>query len=171
MRQLLSQFMNTAFLLTGGNLGNRFQQLELARKQIHQTCGQIISASAIYKTAAWGFYEQPDFYNQALELQTFLSPDTLMLALLSIEEKMGRKRTVKLGPRTIDIDILLINDLVYNSPILTIPHPHLQERRFALTPLAEIAANVIHPVFKKSINELLHECTDTLAVYKISGDE
>ena len=159
--------MNTAFLLTGGNLGNRLENLELAKKQIHKTCGQVISASAIYKTAAWGFTEQPDFYNQALELQTFLSPDTLMLALLSIEEKMGRKRTVKLGPRTIDIDMLLMDELVYNSSIVTIPHPHLQERRFALTPLAEIAANVKHPVFNKTINELLHECSDTLAVYKI----
>jgi len=163
--------MNTAFLLTGGNLGNRFKNLELAYKQIHQTCGQVISASSIYRTAAWGMYEQPDFYNQALQLQTFLSPDALMLALLSIEEKLGRKRTVKMGPRIIDIDILLMNDTVCNSSIVTIPHPHLQERRFALTPLAEIAANVVHPVFKKTINELLFECTDTLAVYKISGDE
>jgi len=163
--------MNTAFLLTGGNLGNRFQNLELAHTQIHKTCGQVISTSAIYRTAAWGLYEQPDFYNQALRLQTFLSPDALMLALLSIEEKMGRKRTVKMGPRTIDIDILLMDDMIYNSSILTIPHPHLQERRFALTPLAEIAANVMHPVFKKTINELLLECTDTLAVYKISGEE
>jgi len=160
-----------AFLLTGGNLGNRFQNLELACKQIHQTCGQVVSASAIYRTAAWGVYQQPDFYNQALKLQTFLSPDALMLALLSIEEKMGRKRTVKMGPRIIDIDILLMDDMICSSPVVTIPHSHLQERRFALTPLAEIAANVTHPVFKKTINELLHECTDTLAVYKISGDE
>jgi 2-amino-4-hydroxy-6-hydroxymethyldihydropteridine diphosphokinase len=163
--------MNTAFLLTGGNLGNRSQNLELAQKQIRQTCGQVVSASPVYKTAAWGFSEQPEFYNQALEVQTFLSPDALMLALLSIEERMGRKRTVKLGPRTIDIDILLMNDMVYDSSILTVPHPHLHERRFALTPLADIAANVIHPFFKKTINELLHECTDTLAVYKISGAE
>jgi len=163
--------MNTVFLLTGGNLGNRFENLELAYKQIQQTCGPIISRSAIYRTAAWGVYEQPDFYNQALELQTFLPPDALMLALLSVEEKMGRKRTVKMGPRIIDIDILLMNDMIYNSSILTIPHPHLHERRFALTPLAEIAANVMHPVFKKSIRDLLHACTDTLSVYKISGDE
>jgi len=163
--------MNTAFLLTGGNLGNRFQNLELAHKHIQQSCGEVIAVSPMYRTAAWGFAEQPDFYNQALQLRTFLSPDALMLALLSIEEKMGRKRTVKLGPRTLDIDILLMNDLVYSSPIVTIPHSHLQERRFALTPLADIAANVIHPVFKKTINELLHECADTLAVYKISGTE
>ena len=163
--------MNTAFLLTGGNLGNRSDNLERASKHIQQTCGQVISASAIYKTAAWGFSAQPDFYNQALELQTFLSPDALMLALLSIEEKMGRKRTVKMGPRIIDIDILLMDDMIHNSSILTIPHPHLQERRFALTPLAEIAANVMHPIFKKTINALLQECKDTLAVYKIPEHE
>ena len=163
--------MNTAFLLTGGNLGNRFQNLQLVHQQIQRTCGTVIAASSMYKTAAWGFTNQPDFYNQALELQTFLLPDALMLALLSIEEKMGRKRTVKMGPRVIDIDILLMNDMVYNSSILTVPHPHLQDRRFALTPLAEIAANVVHPVFKKTINELLHDCTDKLPVYKISEDE
>ena len=163
--------MNTAFLLTGGNLGNRFQNLESAHQQIHHTCGQVVASSPMYKTAAWGFSEQPDFYNQALEVQTFLSPDALRLALLSIEEKMGRKRTVKMGPRTIDIDILLMDDMIYNSSIVTIPHPHLQERRFALTPLSDIAANVMHPVFKKTINELLQECSDTLAVYKISGAE
>ena len=163
--------MNTAFLLTGGNLGDRLQNLESAHQQIHRTCGQVVATSAMYKTAAWGFSEQPDFYNQALEVQTFLSPDALMLALLSIEEKMGRKRTVKMGPRTIDIDILLMDHMTYNSSIVTIPHPHLQERRFALTPLSDIAANVMHPVFKKTINELLQECSDTLAVYKISGAE
>ena len=163
--------MNTAFLLTGGNLGNRFENLQLAYKKIEQNCGAITAASSIYKTAAWGFTQQPDFYNQALQLQTFLSPDALMLALLSIEEKLGRKRTIKMGPRIIDIDILLMDDMIYTSSIVTIPHPHLHERRFALTPLAEIAANVIHPVFNKTINELLNECTDTLAVYKISDDE
>ena len=163
--------MNTAFLLTGGNLGDRLQNLQLAYQKIEQTCGSITEASSIYQTAAWGFTQQPDFYNQAIQLKTFLLPDALMLALLSIEEKMGRKRSMKMGPRIIDIDILLMDDMVYNSSIVTIPHPHLSKRRFALMPLAQIAANVMHPVFKKPINELLDECTDTLAVYKISDVE
>jgi 2-amino-4-hydroxy-6-hydroxymethyldihydropteridine diphosphokinase len=157
--------MNTAFLITGGNLGDRLQNLQQAYKKIEQTCGSITGASSIYQTAAWGFSQQPDFYNQAIKLETFLLPDALMLALLSIEEKMGRKRSLKMGPRIIDIDILLMDDMVYNSSILTIPHPQLSKRRFALMPLAQIAANVMHPVFKKTINELLDECTDSLAVY------
>ena len=163
--------MNTAFLLTGGNLGDRFQNLRDAYKAIEKDCGKIYSASSVYKTAPWGVTEQPDFYNQAIELQTFLAPDALMMALLSIEQKMGRKRAVKMGPRIIDIDILLMNGLVYHSPLLTIPHPHLGERKFALMPLAEIAPNVVHPVLKKSIAQILDECKDPLAVYKISGDE
>ena len=171
MKPLFSQYMNTVFLLTGGNLGNRFENLHHASKEIEQHCGNIIHSSSVYKTAAWGLQEQPDFYNQALQLQTSFLPDALMLALLSIEEKMGRKRTIKMGPRIIDIDILLFDNLTYHSPVVTIPHPHLQERRFALTPLAEIAANVVHPVFKKTINELLIECKDALPVYKISKDE
>jgi len=162
--------MNTVFLLTGGNLGERFLNLQLAKQLIQQSCGIIVRESSVYKTAAWGFTEQPDFYNQALELQTNFSPQELMLALLSIEENMGRKRAVKLGPRIIDIDILLMNDLIIKSPAVTIPHPHLHERRFALTPLAEIAPDAIHPVLHTSVKQLLAECRDDLPVYKILTD-
>src|ERR1044071_8147037 len=106
------QFMNTAFLLTGGNLGNRFQNLQDAAKAIEKDCGKITATSLVYQTAPWGIAQQPDFYNQAIRLQTFLSPEALMLVLISIEEKMGRRRTVKMGPRIIDIDILLMNDII-----------------------------------------------------------
>lgn len=162
--------MNTAFLLTGGNLDNRFLNLQRACKLIQQNCGVISAQSSVYQTAAWGFTEQPDFYNQALQLQTTFSPEELMQTLLSVEEKMGRKRNIKLGPRIIDVDILLMNDFIINSLLITVPHPRLAERRFALTPLAEIAANIIHPVLHKSIKELLAECKDNLPVYKISAD-
>ncbi len=162
--------MNTAFLLTGGNLGDRFKHLQQAFELIQQTCGTISQQSSIYKTAAWGITNQPDFYNQALELQTEFSPEKLMRQLLLIEETMGRKREVKMGPRIVDIDILLMNDIIINSSFITIPHPLLSERRFALTPLEEIAADVIHPVFNTSIKELLAECKDNLPVYKISPD-
>lgn len=162
--------MNTVFLLTGGNLGDRFFNLRRAKELIQQTCGLIVKESSIYKTAAWGFTGQPDFYNQALQLETNFSPENLMQTLLSIEEKMGRKRGIKMGPRIIDIDILLMNDMILNSPHLTIPHPRLAERRFALTPLAEIAPEVIHPVLHTSVKELLAACKDNLPVYKISTD-
>lgn len=160
--------MNTAFLLTGGNLGDRLSNLEQAALLINVNCGDIIKQSSIYKTAAWGFKDQPDFYNQALQIQTTLLPEELMKNLLLVEEKLGRKRTIKMGPRIIDIDILLMDDFIINSSILTVPHPRLPERKFALTPLAEIASNVMHPVLHKSILELLDECTDDLPVYKIS---
>ena len=159
--------MNTVFLLTGGNLGDRLKNLQKAYKQIEQHCGNIFNQSNIYKTAAWGFTEQPDFYNQALQLQTMLPAETLMQKLLSVEETIGRKRELKFGPRIIDIDILLMDDFIINTTLITIPHALLAERRFALTPLADIAADVIHPVLHKSIKELLAECKDNLPVYKI----
>jgi 2-amino-4-hydroxy-6-hydroxymethyldihydropteridine diphosphokinase len=160
-------FINKAYLLTGGNLGNRLNNLAEARKLIEQHCGKIVRQSFIYETAAWGFKDQPDFYNQALEIATALSSEELMKTILMIEEKMGRRREIKMGPRIIDIDILLFNDEIIHQPHLTIPHERLHERRFALMPLAEIAPDLIHPGFKKSIKQLLFESTDTLNVRKI----
>jgi len=161
--------MKTAFLLTGGNLGNRLQNLERAASLIEENCGDILQLSSVYQTAAWGFTNQPDFYNQAIVLQTLLQPDALMQALLDIEKIMGRERSFKMAPRIIDIDILLIGELAYQSQLVTVPHPRLSERRFVLTPLAEIAGNIIHPVFHKTINELLVDCKDELTVHKISN--
>lgn len=159
--------MNTAFLLTGGNLGNRLENLANAVQLVEKKCGDIYKISSIYETAAWGYTSQPDFYNQAIELHTFRDPDNLMMTILNIEHEMGRKHSLKMGPRVIDIDILLVDDIVYQSATVTIPHPRLAERKFALTPLAEIAGQITHPVFKKTINELLAECKDKLTVNKI----
>ena len=123
----------------------------------------------MYETAAWGITEQPSFYNQVIVLQTNLSPDNLMQSLLNIEEQIGRKRTVKYGPRIIDIDILLIDSLIQTTDLLSLPHPFLLERRFALLPLAEIAPLLFHPLANKTILELLQDCTDTLEVKKVES--
>ncbi len=158
--------MYTAYLLMGGNLGDRMGYLQKASEFIEQSCGKIVQNSSVYETEAWGFSDQPSFYNQAIALQTELAPEELMEQLLTIEEYMGRKRILKLGPRIIDLDILLIDELVISSNLLTLPHPALPERRFALLPLAEIAPALMHPVLHKNISQLLAECSDVLDVQK-----
>lgn len=156
-----------ANLLIGGNMGNRTANLQQARELIQKECGKITVQSSIYQTAAWGLTDQPDFLNQVLVVATLLTPEALMWQLLSIEERMGRKRIIKLGPRIIDLDILLIDTLVINSSLLTIPHPALPKRKFALIPLCEVAPQLVHPLEKKTIAQLLAECPDELAVQKI----
>lgn len=160
--------MSTAYLLIGGNLGNRSANLQKAVFNIEQTCGKIVQSSAIYETSAWGLTQQPAFYNQALVVSTQLSPHGLMQTLLEIELQMGRTREIKMGPRVIDLDILLIDQLVQNTDLLQLPHPSLALRRFALLPLAEIAPDLMHPILQKSIQTLLEICPDKLDVQKLS---
>jgi len=160
--------MNIVYLLTGGNVGNRQQYLENAALLIETACGKITRRSAIYETAAWGKTDQAAFLNQALELSTLLDPGELMKALLLIEQKTGRERSEKYGPRTIDIDILLFNSAIIQSALVTVPHPQMANRRFVLVPLNEIAAGYIHPILKKTVSQLLAICPDTLPVKKFS---
>lgn len=158
--------MDTAYLLTGSNMGERLEYLQKAISLLEQRCGKIVQQSAIYETEPWGLLEQPAFLNQVIAIKTVLLPEELMNHLLKIEELIGRVRTVKLGPRIIDLDILMYNQLIINSPTLQIPHPALPLRRFALTPLNEIAPELIHPVLQKTISTLLFDCTDTSNVQK-----
>jgi 2-amino-4-hydroxy-6-hydroxymethyldihydropteridine diphosphokinase len=159
--------MNKAFLLIGGNLGNRKENFATAKNLIQQHGGVILHSSSLYETAPWGKTDQPSFLNQALEIETTLNAKQLMQLILRLEKSIGRERTEKYGPRIIDIDILLFNEEQYDDSILKIPHPEMQNRRFALTPLSEIAPDFQHPVLKKSISQLLKECTDDLDVKKI----
>jgi 2-amino-4-hydroxy-6-hydroxymethyldihydropteridine diphosphokinase len=160
--------MNKVYVLTGGNMGNREDNLEKALTLIKKYCGNISAISSIYETAAWGNNDQPSFLNQVLEIHTDLLPQQLLKKLLKIETRIGRTREEKYGPRIIDIDILFYNDEVHNDPSLKLPHPEIQNRRFVLVPMAEIAAELIHPVLKKTIGQLLAVCPDKLEVSRIS---
>ncbi|MEO7924423.1 MAG: 2-amino-4-hydroxy-6-hydroxymethyldihydropteridine diphosphokinase [Chitinophagaceae bacterium] len=160
--------MNSAFLLTGSNLGNREENLASAREELNRHCGTIVTASPLYETAAWGKTDQPAFLNQALELSTSFNARQLMRKILKVEKTMGRIREEKYGPRLIDIDILLFNQEKYNYHFLKLPHPEMQYRRFALLPLSVIAPAVVHPVLNKTILQLLADCKDDLPVKKYS---
>ena len=155
------------FLLLGTNLGDRKKNLSIARNAIEVSVGTILKASSIYQTAAWGKTDQPDFLNQALEVQTALSAEDVLAEILKIERAMGRKRDQHWGERIIDIDILLFERKIISSSALTIPHPQLQNRRFALEPLAEIGSDVTHPLLQLTIQEMLAQCSDLLEVRRI----
>jgi 2-amino-4-hydroxy-6-hydroxymethyldihydropteridine diphosphokinase len=152
--------MATVYLLTGSNLGDRKKQLEQAATQIDQQAGRITSVSSLYETAPWGKTDQPAFLNQALCISTQQTPQTLLATLLSVEQQMGRVRSTRYGPRVIDIDILLYDRLVIEEDDLNIPHAELASRRFALLPLAEIAAKHWHPKLHCTIHTLLQQCRD-----------
>lgn len=158
--------MNEAYLLTGGNIGDRFANLNKAGKLIQKYTGAIVKKSDVYETAAWGLIEQPAFLNQVLLISTFLKAEELLNTLLSAELELGRERLEKMGPRTIDIDILFYNTEIISSPGLVVPHPRIAQRRFVLIPLNEIAPDFVHPVLQKSIGELLSICPDELEVKK-----
>jgi 2-amino-4-hydroxy-6-hydroxymethyldihydropteridine diphosphokinase len=159
--------MNKAYLLTGGNEGDRYLNMQQARTNIEHICGRLLQVSSLYETAPWGKTDQADFLNQVLMIETKWSPRELLNAILQLEEKGGRIRTIKNAPRTIDIDILFYDQMVIEEPGLSIPHPRIADRRFVLEPLNEISPGYEHPVLHKTIHQLLLECTDELAVKKI----
>ncbi len=159
--------MNIAYLLIGGNEGDRSAYLKETTRRIQYPGSRLLEASSVYETAAWGKTEQKAFLNQALVLESPLDAPSLMKRLLATEEELGRVRTERYGSRTIDIDILFFNEDVIRLPWLTIPHPEVARRRFALTPLDEIAPGLVHPILHKTIHILLAECPDQLEVKKL----
>lgn len=160
--------MATIYVLLGTNLGNKELNLNRAINYIEQAGLLIVKKSSVYNTTPWGFTDPENFYNQVICINTRLLPEQLLSTLTEIEKNMGRIRTSeKYEARLIDLDILFYDDRVIQSPLLTIPHPRLHLRRFTLEPLCEIEPTLIHPVFKKTIQSLLEECTDTEIAQKI----
>ena len=159
--------MNEVYLLLGSNEGKPGENLLRARAAIAQQCGVIELQSSLYETEAWGIKEQAAFLNQALMIKTDLKPTDLLLSLKDTEKQLGRVETTKWGPRVIDIDILFFGAEIVNLPDLKIPHPYIQERRFTLAPMAEIAPDFVHPLLAKTICELLRECKDNSTVKRL----
>lgn len=149
--------MAEVFVGIGSNLGNRELNCLKAIKLLEEKGFVMRDRSSLYETEPWGVTDQPKFINMAVHVTTELSPLEVFLHLKSIEKDMGRTETVRWGPRIIDLDILLYDDIVLNETDLTIPHPRMHERDFVLKPLAEIAPDAIHPVMGKKIKRLLKE--------------
>lgn len=148
-------------------MGDSAEQLSITIDLLDAKFGNH-KLSSLYKTKAWGNTEQPDFYNQVIIYHTSLRPSQIFDITQQVEKQMGRERKEKWGPRIIDIDILFCGIMVYYSDLLTIPHPQLHKRRFALEPLCEMASAFVHPVKNLSLIELLRQCSDKLEVQRIS---
>ena len=152
--------MSIAYIALGSNLGDKEANLRQALKMLLVKGLQIRSASSFFKTETYGVTDQPEFLNAVACVKTDLAPEKLLKLLLDTELEMGRVRLRHWGERNIDLDLLLYDDLIYYSEKLVLPHPDMQNRLFVLQPLSEIAADKIHPVYKKSIQNLLKSLTD-----------
>jgi 2-amino-4-hydroxy-6-hydroxymethyldihydropteridine diphosphokinase len=148
-----------AYIGLGSNIGDK-QGFCLKALELLGRAGRVKRVSSYYCTEPVGYRAQEDFINAVCELETSLSPEQLLAACRAVEDELGRRRSLRWGPRTIDLDILLYGDRVVETPGLTIPHPFLASRGFVLIPLCEIAPQVVHPIFKKTADLLLQELQD-----------
>jgi 2-amino-4-hydroxy-6-hydroxymethyldihydropteridine diphosphokinase len=148
--------MSTAYIGIGSNLGKRRENCLRAIESIERKGILVTRKSSLYETEPWGVKDQPPFLNMSIEVETDLNPLELFSVLKDIERQQGREESVRWGPRVIDLDILLYDDIVMKEERLTIPHPLLHERGFVLIPLNEIAPNVMHPLLRLNVHELLH---------------
>lgn len=146
------------YLALGTNLGDRPANLKQAIASLTPQL-EVKLKSQVYETPPWGVENQPKFLNQVIKAQTYLDPEPLLKHLKRLEVALGRIPSIPNGPRLIDIDILFYDDLVMDKPSIVIPHPRLQERGFVLLPLMEIAPNLVHPVSKKTVRELVELCS------------
>jgi 2-amino-4-hydroxy-6-hydroxymethyldihydropteridine diphosphokinase len=154
--------MVQVFLLLGGNLGDRYKTISRAKDLIGVWIGPIHDESSVYESEPWGFDHENKFLNQVVIAETGLSPETVLKSAQNIEQELGRLRdnSETYTGRTIDVDILFFGDLIIDREHLQVPHPLLHERRFTLQPLVEIAPSFTHPVFHKTMQQLLKMCPD-----------
>jgi 2-amino-4-hydroxy-6-hydroxymethyldihydropteridine diphosphokinase len=158
------------FLLLGSNQGNRLAMLHEARALLAAQVGDVVGQSVCYESEPWGFEAATWFINQAVQIETRLTPAQLLHTVQCIEQQLGRVRTAPTcayTSRPIDIDILFYGHDVIHTPALTIPHPLLHQRRFALLPLCDIAPDYVHPLLHKSTADLLQQCDDRGVVRKM----
>jgi len=147
-------------LSLGGNVGQVLDTFARSKEMLVNTIGPIIQSSRLYFTEPWGEPDQPHFFNQVILIETGLSPLQVLQVCQQIETDFDRKRSVRWGPRTLDIDILFYDHLVLETEELIIPHPRIHERNFILVPLMEIIPDWVHPVYDLSIEELYVQCED-----------
>lgn len=148
------------YLLLGSNLGDRKSQIRKSIQQIEERLGTVLIKSSVYETESWGIRDQPAFLNQAVVVDSDLEPGLLLEKIKDIELSLGRSKRKHWQSREIDIDILFYGEKVINTQRLTIPHPHIPDRMFALVPLLEIASELVHPVEGLTISELYDRCID-----------
>ena len=169
--EALTQDMHKiVYLSLGSNLADRVQNLNTAIERLG-AWGKVVTISSFYETEPVGYADQPWFLNCAVKLNTEKMPRQLLSRILDVEQKMGRRRIQKNGPRIIDIDILLFGHSIVNTPTLVVPHPEMHNRRFVLEPLAEIAPDERHPVFKRTIGELRDGLPPGPAVRKFAAPQ
>ena len=156
------------YLLLGTNLGDRAANLHRAMQRIEGAVGPVTEASSCYETAAWGVTEQPPFYNQVVRIETALEHEALLRTLQDIERQLGKVKVGHWRERLIDLDILYYGNRLVRTPRLTLPHPELQNRRFTLVPMSELAPQFVHPVLGKTQAQLLDACADQLEVKKLN---
>ena len=158
------------YLSLGSNVGDRAGNLSTAIERLG-ALGEVVAVSSFYETEPVEFTAQPWFLNCALKLDTEKMPRQLLAGILEVERQIGRRRTQKKGPRTIDIDIVLFGSSIIDTKGLTVPHPAMHERRFVLEPLAEIAPEVRHPIFKRTIRELRDALPPGQAVRRVHKNQ
>ncbi len=161
--------MTRVYFLLGGNIGNREELLSEAIRKMTNQLGKCVQTSSLYETEPWGFTHEQNFLNQVVVFDSELAALDILDKTQAIEKELGRvRKTTQYCERTIDIDILFYGDERIENERLSVPHPRIQERSFALHPLAELIPEFIHPILKKSIKQLKEECSDELKVNKFN---